>query len=98
MLKSNTSFLLIDVRTPSEYNKGHIIDAINIPLDQLDYNINGISNYKYRPVVVYCKGGKRSAIAAEMLINNGFTNVYNLSGGYDVYNRKTKINGIYTKK
>lgn len=98
MLKSNTSFLLIDVRTPSEYNKGHIIDAINIPLDQLDYNINGIINYKYRPVVVYCKGGKRSAIAAEMLINNGFTNVYNLSGGYDVYNRKTKINGIYTKK
>lgn len=72
---------LIDVRTPEEYESGHMINANNLnffdeafekELDQLDKDI---------PVCVYCKSGGRSAKASEILRKKGFKTVYDLDGG-----------------
>ena len=69
--------VVIDVRNSEEYDTGHIRDAINIPLD----NIDSITYDKDTVIIVYCASGMRSANAAKTLINEGYTNVYNLDGG-----------------
>ena len=69
--------IIIDVRTVDEYNNGHIVDAINIPVD----NISSISYDKDQVIIVYCASGRRSANAAQVLIDLGYTKVYNLDGG-----------------
>ena len=64
--------VLIDVRTESEYEEGHIEGSINIPLDQIE----NISYDKDEIIIVYCRSGGRSKTAAETLIANGYMNVY----------------------
>lgn len=70
---------LIDVRTPAEFSAGHIDGATNIPVDQLSGRLSALGD-KSQPVVVYCRSGARSARAASMLRNAGYTNVYDLGG------------------
>ncbi|APQ16075.1 rhodanese-like domain-containing protein [Maribacter hydrothermalis] len=77
----------IDVRTSSEYNSGHIKNAINIDF----FNAGNFKNYfdklnKEKPVYVYCRSGARSQKAARKLLNMGFTQVYDLKGGYNSWN------------
>ncbi len=82
--------LLIDVRTPLEYDLDHIKGAINIEVDQLREKINEISEDKNKEIYVYCKVGLRGYTAQKILNGNGFNNVYNLSGGFDIYNNVKK--------
>ncbi len=82
--------LIIDVRTPLEYELGHIEGAINIEVDQLREKINEIAEDKNKEIYVYCKVGLRGYTAQKILNGNGFNNVYNLSGGYDIYNNVKK--------
>lgn len=70
--------LLLDVRTPQEYSRGHIENARNIPVDVLEGRLGDLD--KNQPVVVYCQSGKRSARAASMLKAAGFTQVSDLGG------------------
>ena len=74
---------LIDVRTPNEYNTGHIKTAINIDYydEDFDSKINKLD--KSKPIVFYCKSGGRSSKSASKLIQNGFKEIYNLEGGID---------------
>lgn len=67
--------LLIDVRTPEEYKNRHLEKAINIPFYNIDNIINEIKD-KNQIILLYCKTGKRSNIAKEILMQNGFRNVY----------------------
>jgi thioredoxin len=85
-LKSNETPQLIDVRTPEEYSVGHIEKAFNI--NWFDENfVNRVSKYDTaKPVFVYCKVGGRSAKAADKLAELGFTEIYNLDGGYMKWN------------
>lgn len=69
--------IIIDVRSSEEYNEGHIANAINIPVD----TINTITYDKDDVIIVYCASGVRSANAAKALVDQGYTNVYNLDGG-----------------
>ena len=69
--------LLVDVRTEDEYNEGHILDAINIPLDQ----IRETEMDRDTILIVYCATGVRSLEAAKELVKIGYNNVYNLDGG-----------------
>ena len=71
--------VLLDVRRLEEYNSGHIADAILIPLSELESRLDEL-NPSDR-ILIYCLGGVRSAEAANILINNGFTHVYNMEGG-----------------
>jgi len=74
---------LLDVREPSEYQKGHIPNAANIPLDQIRSRLKEIPRDK--EIIVNCQVGLRSYIGARIMMQNGFDNVRNLSGGYKTY-------------
>lgn len=82
-LPRDRSVTLLDIRTANEYNRGHINGFINIPLDSLRSRLTEID--KTKPVYVTCQVGLRGYIAARILSQNGF-DVYNLSGGYRLYN------------
>lgn len=73
--------LILDVRTPNEYYAGHLAKAKLIPLNQLQARLSEISTYKNRPVLVYCRSGNRSTVASQILVRNGFKQLYNLSHG-----------------
>lgn len=73
------SFSLIDVRQPTEYERGHIPGATLIPVAQLADSVDNLDREK--PVVVYCAIGGRSRVAAHLLAGKGFKTVFNLKGG-----------------
>ena len=75
---------LIDVRTLEEYEAGHIGNAINFDIFDGDNFLKQISTLdKDEPVYLYCKMGGRSNRAAEILKTEGFTKIYDYSGGYN---------------
>ena len=78
-LVENKSYIL-DVRERGEYVRGHIKEAINIPLSELRGRINEIPRDK--PVYVHCRTGQRSYNAVLALQNSGFDNVYNITGSF----------------
>ncbi len=83
--------LLLDVRTPEEYQSRHIEGAQSLPVQELPNRLEEVQNLlggdKQKPIVVHCKSGKRAAQAKEILIQNGFPNVTNL-GGIDDWPQK----------
>ncbi|MDR3259520.1 MAG: FAD-dependent oxidoreductase [Fusobacteriaceae bacterium] len=81
-LDKNNSFL-IDTRTVGEFNRGHIGGAVNISLDTIRGKFNEIP--KDKKIIIYCAVGLRGYIAARILMQNGYEDVYNLSGGYETY-------------
>ena len=72
---------VVDVRTAEEYRSGHIEDAINIDVQKEDFQEKASKLDKNRPVLVYCRSGKRSMTAASALEEMGFTRIVNLNGG-----------------
>jgi hydroxyacylglutathione hydrolase len=75
----NKKALVIDIRTPSEFEKNKFQGAINIPLNQFPNFINTLN--KSDVILLYCAGGYRSMIAASLLQKEGFTNIVNVNGG-----------------
>ena len=73
----NSGAVLIDVRTVDEYNREHIPNAVNIPLDQIDT----VAYDKDTKIIVYCQSGMRSRQAVQTLLDMGYTNLYDLDGG-----------------
>ncbi|MDA0147409.1 rhodanese-like domain-containing protein [Vibrio sp. LaRot3] len=71
--------LLVDVRTPQEFEQGHLKNALNYPLSDLDKHFANIN--KNTLIVLYCRSGNRSGQAYDYLTKQGFTNLYN-AGGY----------------
>lgn len=83
LMKNRDSFTVIDVRSKDDYNKGHIDGAINIPHEELKETAKSFDkNKKY---VVHCNKGTTGNAAQNLLLNLGFKEVYNLSGGYSQY-------------
>ena len=81
-LPKDGSVTLLDVRTPEEFEIGHIHGFSNIPVDKLRQHIGELA--KGKPVYVICQSGIRSYLACRILTQNGFT-CYNFSGGYGFY-------------
>ncbi|HQF06203.1 MAG TPA: FAD-dependent oxidoreductase, partial [Bacteroidales bacterium] len=73
----------LDVRTAAENSLGTISGSVNIPVDELRNRLDEVPRDK--PVYVFCAVGLRGYLASNILIQNGFNNVYNLSGGYKTY-------------
>lgn len=73
--------VMLDVREDSEYQKGHIINCVHVPMSYLSDRLKELDKFKDKPVIVGCRSGHRSAQACAMLKKQGFENVYNLSGG-----------------
>ncbi len=76
------SVKIIDVRTPEEYNEQHLSNSILIPLDTLETEIVKMGNLKKSDeIIVYCRSGRRSEEAYNILKSLGYTNVKSMSGG-----------------
>ena len=80
--------LLIDVRRADEFESGKINNAINIPVDELRKRMREIP--KDKNVFIYCEAGLRGYLAQRILLQNGYKNVKNLSGGYQLWNAASK--------
>lgn len=83
LINTQKDLLLLDVRTDEEYEfDGHIKGSLKLPLAKLLFNIDKLDGYEDSPILVYCRRGSRSLQACEILEDNGFTNLYNMVGGY----------------
>lgn len=85
MMKLNNKMLVIDVRSPQEYQEGHLDRAISIPLYELGSKINNVAPYSDTLILVYCQHGTRSKKAVQILERLGYNNVYSLKNGIDGY-------------
>lgn len=77
------SYTLLDVRRPQEYREMHLPGAKHAPLDELDEHLDELD--KEKPVLAYCRSGRRSSAASGMLAGQGFSEVYNLEGGISAW-------------
>jgi len=89
-LINHKNALVVDVRTEKEYQEGHVMNALHIPLGMLDDRIQELQAYKNHAVVMVCRTGARSGQAATKLKKQGFTNVHNIGGGMLAWER-TKL-------
>ncbi|NMH87899.1 rhodanese-like domain-containing protein [Flavivirga algicola] len=81
MLLEEETIQFIDVRTPKEFDKGHIKGAQNIDYLSGRFNSEVEKLDKTKPVILYCRSGKRSAKSSKKLLNAGFAEIYDLEGG-----------------
>ncbi|MFQ5993582.1 MAG: rhodanese-like domain-containing protein [Acidiferrobacterales bacterium] len=79
-LKTGTAPLILDVRTPAEYQSGHVPQAVNIPHLQLPNRLSELGDVKDQEVVVYCERGPRAGFSESVLQNAGFNSVRHLEG------------------
>src|SRR5687768_6647900 len=73
----------LDVREPDEYAQGAVPGAVHIPRGQLELQVEGKVPDRATPLVVYCAGGVRSALAAATLADLGYTDVVSVIGGFN---------------
>ncbi|NIK92249.1 MBL fold metallo-hydrolase [Mangrovimonas sp. CR14] len=81
--------LIIDVRKKSEFDSEHIIDAVNVPLNEINKHLSEFP--KDKPFVLHCAGGYRSMIAASILKQRGWENFVDVEGGLDEISANTQI-------
>jgi NADPH-dependent 2,4-dienoyl-CoA reductase/sulfur reductase-like enzyme/rhodanese-related sulfurtransferase len=87
-IKSVENYFILDVRTRSEFSLGSIPGSVNIPIDELRENIQKLPGN--RPIIITCAAGLRGYLASRILSQNGFNDLYNLSGGFKTYERATE--------
>ncbi|MGC9311796.1 MAG: CoA-disulfide reductase [Sediminispirochaetaceae bacterium] len=86
--KPDAKFTFLDVRTAEENEQGTIPGSLNIPHTELRKRIEEVPRDK--PIVIFCAAGLRGYLAERVLLQNGFSEVYNLSGGYQTYSLVTQ--------
>jgi rhodanese-related sulfurtransferase len=69
--------IVIDVRTKEEFQMAHYKDALNIPYDEIEKHVKKLEAYKDKPIILYCRSGRRASIAKQTLEKYGFKNVLN---------------------
>lgn len=80
-LINDANALIVDVRPPGDYKRGHILNAVNVPQAKLAERLNELGKEKERPIVVYCALGGVSAQASQQLRKAGYTQAFPLQGG-----------------
>jgi len=80
--------LILDVRTPREFQGGHLQGAVLLPVQDLQRRIGELSDHKERPVFVYCRTGNRSTVASKLLVDAGHREVVNLRRGIVDWERR----------
>jgi len=84
--KMNSSdAVIVDVREPHEYIKGHIEGSLNIPVDKISAQLVSLEKHKNQSVIVVCQSGTRSIPACKTLTKAGFEHVHNISGGMQAW-------------
>ena len=83
--------ILLDVRTPAEFagqadeRFGHLKNAINIPVQELESRLTELNNARNKEIIVYCSHNHRSPQASQLLTEKGFKNVKNMTGGMSIW-------------
>lgn len=77
------NIIVLDVRTQQEYDEGHIKNAILLPVTEIDKKAEAILKNKNEKIFVYCRSGNRSQTASKLLIEMGYTEVYDFGGIID---------------
>jgi len=88
MQQSRENFTLVDVRERDEQSRGTIPGAVELPRGIVERDIDKATSNKEQPLVIYCAGGARSALAALNLKQMGYTNVMSLAGGYTAWDKE----------
>ena len=83
IMDSEEGYIILDVREQDEYDAGHIPEAILIPYTQIGEKANEMLTDKEQLILVYCRSGRRSKIAAEALVALGYTNIKEFGGILD---------------
>lgn len=86
MIEKNAKIVVLDVRTPGEWNSGHLTNAKHVDIQSSDFEQKIASIDKNATVVVYCAAGGRSSRAANMMVQKGYKNVINMAGGINAWN------------
>lgn len=81
MLINRSNAIVVDIRDKKDFDAGHIVDAIHIPLSKLGTRVTELDKHKDGPVIVACRLGPQSVDAVKVLRSAGFTQVLRLSGG-----------------
>jgi len=77
----NNSGVVVDLRSTEAFARGHIVNAKNVPYEELESQQSKLEQYKSRPVIAVCDGGMTSTRAVAALRNSGFESAYTLKGG-----------------
>jgi rhodanese-related sulfurtransferase len=83
IMDSREGYIILDTRTQEEYDEKHIPGAILIPYDEILQKAEGILQDKDQLILVYCRSGRRSKLAAEDLVKLGYTNIKEFGGIID---------------
>jgi rhodanese-related sulfurtransferase len=84
--KKDPQLFVLDVRTPQEYAEGHVPGAVNVPHDQVASRLAEVP--KDKDVVIYCRSGRRAALAAEVLEAQGYSRLSHLEGDMNAWVEK----------
>ena len=83
IMDSEEGYIILDVRTQEEYDQGHIPGAILIPDTEIKAKAEEVLTDKDQLILVYCRSGRRSKLAAEALVELGYTNIKEFGGIID---------------
>lgn len=88
MIATDTSIVILDVRTQTEFtgNLGHIKGALLIPIQELEQRIDELQDMKGKTILAVCRTGRRSGVATDLLITNGYKSL-NVEGGMVQWNQ-----------
>jgi len=83
----NNDAIVIDLRNTDAYGRGHIVNARNIPFDEIDANHDALAQFMNKPIVAVCDSGISSNKAVASLRKSGFESVYGLKGGMNAWSQ-----------
>jgi rhodanese-related sulfurtransferase len=81
MLINRSNAIVLDIRDKKDFDSGHVVDAVHIPMTKLSARVTELDKHKADPVIVACRLGSQSIDAVKVLKSAGFTQVLRLSGG-----------------
>lgn len=86
----NEGVTVIDVREPDEFALGHLPGAVNVPRGILEFKIGGVPQAAdpHAPLLLYCRTSGRAALSAVQLQKIGYSKVFSLGGGFDLWNNQ----------
>lgn len=83
IMDTEEDYIILDVRTQEEYDEGHIPGAVLIPDTEIKARAEGVLTDKNQLILIYCRSGRRSKLAAEILVELGYTNIKEFGGILD---------------
>jgi len=86
-LQNDGEVLVLDVREEAEFKRGHMINAVHMPMSQIEKRVNEISKFKAKPVITVCESGMRAQRACKTLKKHGFEDLNSLAGGMGAWGK-----------